>query len=472
MSATQTRKVAGPASSSEAEAVTVTRCRWARLADDDAGRLVRTGVAPAVVGTGEDPVVFPQRPGGLDWLLGPAAAEAARSPDAFQATVFTPAEVPPSGAPLLIYLPGGGYVSGGASVRWYDGAELARASGAVVAVVGYRLGAAACFGADPQATAPLIEDVLAGIGWAIDHARHFGANPDDVTLAGHSAGAWLAFLAAQDPELAPRVRRLALYSLPFQPPPGPQGSLERRRILDGFLAGEDPSRADADLLSAATAAVNKAWAGRGLGVQPLAGGALPIDVQDWTAAVARLRVEQVLLATTAHEARGFFPPTTAPEVTDAAAAAFRAAHFARPDERPSGGTAWERMTADFTEHQFASVARELAAKLGNTGVAVHVSRFDFPAQVNGAGSPHCLDVPFLFGNLRSWQDAPMLAGLEAGAFETIAAAWRDPLVRALSGQEVSTRPGEIRSVALEAGVPRIVEMPDAAGGSPVRRAEP
>jgi para-nitrobenzyl esterase len=472
MSGTGTRSLPPTAWKPASDRVTVTRCRWARLADDGSGNLLRRNVAPAALGTVEDPVVFPQRPGGLDWLLGPAATGTAQSPDAFQVSVFAPSDVPAAGAPLLLYLPGGGYVSGGASVRWYDGAELARASGAVVAVLGYRLGAAACFGADPQATPPLIEDVLAGVGWAIDHARHFGGNPDDVTLAGHSAGAWLAFVAAQDRELAPRVRRLALYSLPFQPPPGPEGSLERRRSLEAFLSGDDPSRADADLLSAATAALNEAWAGRGLGVQPLAGGVLPMDVQDWSAAAARLRVEQVLLATTAHEARGFFPPSTAPRVTDAAAAAFRAAHFARPDERPSGGTAWERMTADFTEHQFASVARELAAELGTAGIAVHVSRFDVPGQIDGAGSPHCLDVPFLFGNLPSWRDAPMLAGLEARAFDPIAAAWRDPLVRALSEQELSTPPGQIRSVATEAGVAKIVAAPDATGGSPVRMAEP
>lgn len=449
--------------------VVVTRCRWARLADDGGGRLVRVAVAPAAVGTVDDPVVFPQRPGGLDWLLGPAAAESPSSSDAFQVTVFAPADPPPSGAPLLVYLPGGGYVSGGPSVRWYDATELARATGAVVAVVGYRLGAAACFGAYED-TAPVVDDVLAGVSWVLDHSRHFGADPDDVTLAGQSAGAWLAFAAAQDPALAGRLRRLALYSLPFQPPPGPEGSRERRRILAEHLGGDDASRADPSLLTTVSAAVNKAWAGRGLGVQPLAGGGLPPDVQDWGAAVARLRVEQVLLATTAHEARGLIPPFAG--ISEAAAAAFRAAHFDRPEERRSDGTPWELLTGDMTEHQFASVARELAAELRWAGIEVHVSRFDVPGQIDGAGSPHCFDVPFLFGNLPSWRDAPMLVGLEAGVFDQIAAAWRDPLVRALSGQEVSTPPGEVRSVAVEAGVPKIVAVQDTTGGSPVRVAEP
>jgi para-nitrobenzyl esterase len=453
--------------------VVVTRCRWARLEDDGDGRLERLALAPAAVGTVDDPVVFPQRAGGLDWLLGPAAAESPSSSDAFQMTVFAPADLPSSGAPLLVYLPGGGYVSGGPSVRWYGATELARATGAVVAVVGYRLGAAACFGAAgfglSDGTAPLVDDVLAGVEWVIDHARHFGADPGDVTLAGHSAGAWLAFAAAQDPALAGRVRRLALYSLPFQPPPGPEGSLERRRILAEYLGDHDPSRADASLATTISAAVNKAWAGRGLGVQPLAGGRLSPHVQDWGAAVARLRVEQVLLATTAHEARGLIPPFAG--ISEAAADTFRAAHFGRPEERPSGGTPWERLTADMTEHQFASAARELAGELRWAGIAAHVSRFDVPSSLAGAGSAHCFDVPFVFRNRDQWWDAPMLAGMDS-IFGAVADAWGEPLIRALGGEKLQTAPGFVRVVGVEGGSVTAEEVPDEGSGSPLREREP
>ncbi|MCH6470089.1 carboxylesterase family protein [Sinomonas terrae] len=74
---------------------------------------MRTSVAPAVVGTVEDPVVFPQRPGSLDWLLGPAASQLEQDDDAFQVSVYAPTDAEP-GAPVVVFLPGGGYVSGGA----------------------------------------------------------------------------------------------------------------------------------------------------------------------------------------------------------------------------------------------------------------------------------------------------------------------------------------------------------------------
>jgi para-nitrobenzyl esterase len=274
------------------------------------------------------------------------------------------------------------------------------------------------------------------------------------------------------------VRRLALYSLPFQPPPGPENAGERRRILGEYLAGEDASRADADLITAASAAVNKAWAGRGLGVQPLGGGRLPDDVQEWPAAVARLRVEEVLLSTTAHEARGFIPPAAAPGVTEDAAAGFRAAHFAKPHERASEGTPWERLTADMTEHQFASVARELAAELRQQGVSVHVSRFEVPASVAGAGSAHCFDVPFVFGNPHQWWDAPMLEGMNPAVAAEVASAWSQPLVQALRGEETLRREGMgtprgfVRAVRLQDDSVEVAEVADLPLGAPRRVREP
>ncbi|MFQ6155386.1 carboxylesterase family protein [Micrococcus luteus] len=423
------------------------------------------------MGTTEEQMVFPQQPGGLDWLLGPAASQVQQEDDAFQVSVYAPAGAGPA-APVVVFLPGGGYVSGGASVRWHDASVLAEAADAVVVVPAYRLGAAACFLPGPDGTVATVSDVLAAVDWAIEHAAHFGGDPENVTLAGQSAGAWLAFAAAQDPSLAGRIRRLALFSLPYQPPPGPNGSAERRRLLAEALGGADPADADAACLVAASSTINRAWAGRGLGVQPLAGGRLAGDVQDWRAAVGRLGdIREVLLSTTAHEARAFIPPGAAEKLPEQAAAGFRARHFKRPDDRPSASSAWERMTSDMTEYQFSSPARELAAELRGAGIPVHVSRLDVEAPT-GAGAAHCFDLPFLFGDRSQWRDAPMLAGLDDATFVAVAAVWREPLVRALAGESMTTGPGEVRAVGLAGGQVRTARVPDLGRGEPVRRAEP
>ncbi|MEM5430372.1 carboxylesterase family protein [Cupriavidus oxalaticus] len=43
--------------------------------------------------------------------------------------------------PVLVFIHGGGFVSGGGSAPWYDGERLARAGNIVVVTVNYRLGA-------------------------------------------------------------------------------------------------------------------------------------------------------------------------------------------------------------------------------------------------------------------------------------------------------------------------------------------
>src|SRR5690606_26651782 len=79
----------------------------------------RFGQLGEVTGLTEaEPAVFPQTPGSLDWLLGPALQELPQSEDAFQIAVFAP-----EGArdlPVMVFLPGGGFVSGAGTVRWYD----------------------------------------------------------------------------------------------------------------------------------------------------------------------------------------------------------------------------------------------------------------------------------------------------------------------------------------------------------------
>ena len=44
-----------------------------------------------------------------------------------------------------------------------------------------------------------VEDVADAVGWVTRHAESFGADPDDVVLVGHSAGAHLVSLVGTDP---------------------------------------------------------------------------------------------------------------------------------------------------------------------------------------------------------------------------------------------------------------------------------
>jgi acetyl esterase/lipase len=107
--------------------------------------------------------------------------------------------VPPKNAPCLVYVHGGGWVIG---QRIYQGLPLMQH----LAAMGW-----VCFSIDyrtsPRATFPdHLVDVKRGIAWVREHCAEYGGDPSFLALAGNSAGAHLAALAAltpNDPEYQP-----------------------------------------------------------------------------------------------------------------------------------------------------------------------------------------------------------------------------------------------------------------------------
>ncbi len=87
--------------------------------------------------------------------------------------------------PVLLYFFGGGWVLG--TIDTADGVSrsLANASGALVAVVGYRLA--------PEHPFPAaIEDCYAAVRWVAGHAQEIGADASRIAVGGDSAGGNLA----------------------------------------------------------------------------------------------------------------------------------------------------------------------------------------------------------------------------------------------------------------------------------------
>ena len=91
---------------------------------------------------------------------------------------------------LVAYLHGGGWVIG--SLDGFDPLcrALANESGAVVASIGYRLAPEHPFPAAP-------DDARAALRWLHEHAAELGADPGRMAVAGDSAGANLATVAAR-----------------------------------------------------------------------------------------------------------------------------------------------------------------------------------------------------------------------------------------------------------------------------------
>ncbi|MGK4585771.1 carboxylesterase/lipase family protein [Kitasatospora sp. HPMI-4] len=93
-----------------------------------------------------------------------------------------------AGLPVLVWIPGGGYMAADSSDPQYDPAALAGA-GLVVVSVNYRVGAegfAFLEGAPPNRG---FLDQIAALQWVRRNIASFGGDPDQVTVAGQSAGA-------------------------------------------------------------------------------------------------------------------------------------------------------------------------------------------------------------------------------------------------------------------------------------------
>lgn len=114
------------------------------------------------------------------------------SEDCLTLNVWTPQVNAEADLPVLVWIHGGGFTSGSASVPVYDGAELAR-QGVVVVSLNYRLGLLGFF-ASPEFRETGggnfgLQDQLAALHWVKRNIAQFGGDPARVTVAGQSAGA-------------------------------------------------------------------------------------------------------------------------------------------------------------------------------------------------------------------------------------------------------------------------------------------
>jgi para-nitrobenzyl esterase len=119
---------------------------------------------------------------------GPPSTKTRRpqSEDCLRVNVWTPD--PNGNHPVLLYLPGGGFVSGDAASAFTNGARLA-ARGVVVAAVTYRLHALGFLDLDDESGPNMgLQDQVAALVWLRNNASMFGGDPERITIAGYSAG--------------------------------------------------------------------------------------------------------------------------------------------------------------------------------------------------------------------------------------------------------------------------------------------
>jgi para-nitrobenzyl esterase len=126
------------------------------------------------------------------------------SEDCLYLDVYVPA-IRAAGAPLIVYIHGGGFVNGGATCNFWakectDFSQYANDTGAVVVSIAYRLGALgflALPGMSPAFPVPSNSSAVPNVGlldqqaallWTKANAAAFGGDPGHILLTGESAG--------------------------------------------------------------------------------------------------------------------------------------------------------------------------------------------------------------------------------------------------------------------------------------------
>jgi para-nitrobenzyl esterase len=119
------------------------------------------------------------------------------SEDCLYLNIWTAAKTPQHKLPVLVWIHGGGFVSGSGACAVYDGEALAK-EGIVYVSINYRLGV---FGylAHPDLTKEspyhasgnyAVLDQIEALKWIKENIASFGGDPDKVTIAGQSAGSF------------------------------------------------------------------------------------------------------------------------------------------------------------------------------------------------------------------------------------------------------------------------------------------
>lgn len=340
----------------------------------------------------------PQPPSRLGRVMGDRVQEQAE--DCLTLNIWAPDLSGPA-KPVLVFLHGGGFSSGSGSLDWYDGAELARRGEIVVVTVNYRLGAlgfvylagltdgmgSGNFGLHDQAQA---------LRWVRDNIAAFGGDPAAVTVAGQSAGAISIIGLLSGTTARGLFQRAIVQSLPGGMRPQTPAEAGERATEYLCALGSRPDQARSlrdrpvtELLAAQQVVVrqNAEQLGPVPPFQLVAERATVAD--DPIAAVGERAADgiRILVGTTRDEAAAFYQD--------------------------------EDQVTTLTSSLFRGPTLRLAGLLARHGNPAWVYQFDWSPPNSPFGACHCIELPFVFGNLTAWHDSPMLAGACPGTLAAL-----------------------------------------------------
>ncbi|WP_030230937.1 carboxylesterase/lipase family protein [Streptomyces sp. NRRL S-350] len=352
---------------------------------------------------------------------GPMAAEPSAGTDWLTLNVCTP-DPGRARLPVLVWIHGGGYISGASGDALYDPTGLARA-GLVVVTVNYRVGAEGFALLEGVPANRAFLDQVAALQWVRRNIRRFGGDPDQVTVAGQSAGAGSVAALLTMGTARGLFRRAIAHSVPgtlCTPSLAAEVTAELAKLLGtaatpAALAEVDPWRLAAAVtdLGAALPQHLARWgrlAQSGLATIPVVDGEV-LPCPPWSAlASGGTDGVDLLIGHTRDEFRlfgvlsgrhGTFTDGEARLALDLFSPSpsgphdYRAAH--------PGATASDLLEAVSSDALFRMPTLRLAEANAAAGGTTHLFELALPASALGGvfGACHGLDVPLAFGTLDS-----------------------------------------------------------------------
>ncbi|MEU3897171.1 carboxylesterase family protein [Streptomyces sp. NPDC045251] len=197
----------------------------------------------------------PLQAGDTSWL----EADNGFSEDCLNLNVWAPADAGGKSLPVIVYVFGGGWMLGANTQTTSNASGLAATGRAIGVSLNYRLGPFGWLslsqygGALAEASNLGLQDIIAALQWVRENIARFGGDPNNVTVTGHSAGAFCALSLLAAPSAEGLYHHLAAFSgMPSRQVPAWGAEERAHAVLTALGLQDDPEQlltVDADLLA-------------------------------------------------------------------------------------------------------------------------------------------------------------------------------------------------------------------------------
>ncbi|MDQ2698091.1 MAG: carboxylesterase family protein [Actinomycetota bacterium] len=343
-------------------------------------------------------------------------------PDYLTLNVWAPGDTH-GPAPVILFVHGGAFMAGSTRAPAYDGSAFAR-DGVVFVTLNYRLGIPGFLHLPDAPDNRGVLDVVAALRWLQANAHSFGGDPDNVTLAGQSAGAIIVSSIVASPSAQGTFRRAISQSGTGTGTLTPAQARVVSNAVHAELGVEATAAtlerlSDGDLLDLVPRLTGLELPADGA-ADPL-GGITPFNVvleEQPASAVARnhLRHVDLLIGANREEAGLYVAPFASLETTTRADLVEIATRFRKsPDAAVAAywpGAASVSLAdariAMLGDAMFVAGTRRMAAEHSARGAATYQYEFTWrPSALEGQlGATHLMELPFVFDNA----DLPGLTG--------------------------------------------------------------